>query len=873
MLESLISQMKQQFSQRNPSRASQHGARLGLERLEERALFSVGHTTSSFGAHPPTVPQAISPSNDRAFAALEQLDADTLAYGFWTLEDRSTQSWKDFRTVVSNLQATHPEMEVLAYVGAPSYAGNERFTWEEHLSNEAATDVGRYDDYQRWSREVALLSLEYPIVKGILFDDFSWDMQRDDGITKAFTPAYVESIRQTGRGIAPEFRLEAIQYLQTISAYDAKRFENGLDGVHFFYRHSGESAQVIDPNPDRIATEIEMFRRAYSPDEASPLATIYRPSTKSAKAGDVVSVQATIDLDQVHSDLVIAHYDNIAPLQSSVGWVDRAISFGGDVIYRQDIAADSLDVHEITVTKAQLDAMRAKGIRNAELKMEIEITRSYTRWAYAANIFVSQPEEMPLQWTTSDAKNSNVVVTSNDLAKETDRIVGLYGISPSFMKIDADYSRTILDHARAAYEAGEIEGINVWEVALNDVDSPIFQEYQNYFDAVALDGEYELFFSTSLFENWGGANEKWMRGKNNLWYFILPSGELYEWSGSGLDGRLITTLDPSYHADPQRLFNADPHSNQPPVVSAGADRTIRLPGTATLSGSATDDGLPSSPGRVTTSWSQVSGPGTVTFGNSFAANSTAAFSEAGTYVLRLSANDGSIKVSDEVSIVVEPPPANQPPVVDAGPNQSIQLPNAATLNGTVTDDGLPASPGTVTRTWSKVSGPGTVTFGNASAASTNAQFSVAGTYVLRLTASDGALGSFDELTIQVAPPPIILNAPPLVSAGPDRTVQLPNNVALSGQVTDDGLPNPPGRLTLLWTQVSGPQIVTFSNPTSASTTASFVAAGTYILRLTANDGENAVSDELTVSVTAPPAAPPPPPPPPPPSPPKRGKGR
>ena len=61
------------------------------------------------------------------------------------------------------------------------------------------------------------------------------------------------------------------------------------------------------------------------------------------------------------------------------------------------------------------------------------------------------------------------------------------------------------------------------------------------------------------------------------------------------------------------------------------------------------------------------------------------------------------------------------------------------LSGTATDDGVPGIG--LTTTWSKVSGPGTVTFGNASALSTTASFSVAGTYVLRLTASDGLLST------------------------------------------------------------------------------------------------------------------------------------
>jgi hypothetical protein len=95
---------------------------------------------------------------------------------------------------------------------------------------------------------------------------------------------------------------------------------------------------------------------------------------------------------------------------------------------------------------------------------------------------------------------------------------------------------------------------------------------------------------------------------------------------------------------------------------------------------------------------------------------------------------------------------NQAPSVNAGTDQTITLPNTAPLSGTVTDDGLPASPGEVTITWSKVSGPGTVTFANPSAASTTATFSQAGVYVLRLTATDGALSRSSDLTVTVANP-------------------------------------------------------------------------------------------------------------------------
>lgn len=197
---------------------------------------------------------------------------------------------------------------------------------------------------------------------------------------------------------------------------------------------------------------------------------------------------------------------------------------------------------------------------------------------------------------------------------------------------------------------------------------------------------------------------------------------------------------------------------------------------------------------------------------------------------------------------------NQPPVVNAGSNQTITLPASATLSGTATDDGLPNPPGALTLSWTKVSGPGTVTFAKPAAASTAATFSTSGTYVLQLTANDSLLSTSATVTITVQPVGA-KNKAPVVSAGANQTITLPSSAALSGTATDDGLPNPPGALTLSWTKVSGPGTVTFANPAAASTTAGFSTSGTYVLQLTANDSQLSTSASTAIAVN--PAGPPP----------------
>jgi hypothetical protein len=92
-------------------------------------------------------------------------------------------------------------------------------------------------------------------------------------------------------------------------------------------------------------------------------------------------------------------------------------------------------------------------------------------------------------------------------------------------------------------------------------------------------------------------------------------------------------------------------------------------------------------------------------------------------------------------------PANTAPTVTAGDDQATTVPAAASLLGTVSDDGLPISPGKTTAAWSQVSGPGVARFADANAPATTVSFSRIGTYVLRLTASDSAMSSSSDVTI------------------------------------------------------------------------------------------------------------------------------
>jgi hypothetical protein len=243
----------------------------------------------------------------------------------------------------------------------------------------------------------------------------------------------------------------------------------------------------------------------------------------------------------------------------------------------------------------------------------------------------------------------------------------------------------------------------------------------------------------------------WARGNALVLTIQNAAGNTGRRTAEAKDGRIPPYLTLTFRS---------PLPNVAPIVNAGADASVNVVGSASLDGTVTDDGKPGP--TVTTTWSKFSGPGSVTFANPAAQDTTATFSAPGTYTLRLTANDSALSAFDDVVITVQQAP--KAPQVSAGSDLTVTLPAAATLDGTVTDDGP------VQTTWSKVSGPGTVTFANPALVDTTAAFSQPGSYTLRLTGNDGTLNASDDVVVTVGdtatPPP---SGAPHVSGGLTRS--------------------------------------------------------------------------------------------------------
>ncbi|MCC5841825.1 MAG: S8 family serine peptidase [Opitutales bacterium] len=109
---------------------------------------------------------------------------------------------------------------------------------------------------------------------------------------------------------------------------------------------------------------------------------------------------------------------------------------------------------------------------------------------------------------------------------------------------------------------------------------------------------------------------------------------------------------------------------------------------------------------------------------------------------------------------------NHPPEVE------IVLPRVPTVNLVDTAAGLwleadPWDPNgdDMTLTWTKESGPGTVTFDNPAAADTGARFSEDGEYVLRITVSDGEFTAYDEVRVRINHNPVQFGSVGAASGG------------------------------------------------------------------------------------------------------------
>ncbi|MBS1664282.1 MAG: T9SS type A sorting domain-containing protein, partial [Bacteroidetes bacterium] len=277
-----------------------------------------------------------------------------------------------------------------------------------------------------------------------------------------------------------------------------------------------------------------------------------------------------------------------------------------------------------------------------------------------------------------------------------------------------------------------------------------------------------------------------------------------------------------------------------PVANAGGDVSITLPTNSVKlagSGSETNGTI------VGYTWTQVNGPSTASIVSPNVSTTVISNLVAGVYTFQLTVKDNSgVTATDQVQVTVNPaaaPPANQPPVANAGPDQTVNTTETVVnLDGSASYD----PDGTIVKyQWIQTAGLGGVTITNAGAVNPAVYGMKNGTYTFELTVTDnkGATAT-DQVSVTMSDV-VKLTA----NAGTDTTVAFPATL-----VTLDGSQSTASGSTITgysWKQLSGPSDAQIIDASAAQTTASQLIGGVYVFQLTVTD-DKGNSDVSTVRV-------------------------
>ncbi|MDB5051101.1 MAG: hypothetical protein JWO30_4172 [Fibrobacteres bacterium] len=336
-------------------------------------------------------------------------------------------------------------------------------------------------------------------------------------------------------------------------------------------------------------------------------------------------------------------------------------------------------------------------------------------------------------------------------------------------------------------------------------------------------------------------------------------------------------------------------ANQAPVANAGADRTVNVNTLVTLDGRASSD-PDNGPSPLAYAWTKVSGPA-ATLNNANTSQPSFTPSATGVYTFRLTVSDGALSATDDVVVTVNSgvvyinlPGRLQAEDYKAG-GENVGYHDLTTGNTgnayrtdnvdieATTDVGGGFNVGWIqTGEWLEydinVTAAGTYGFtarmASGAAGTKTATVTVdgatkgtynltdasgwqswkdvtvsglslsAGTHVLRITMT---VGDFNLNYLDVIS---AANQVPVANAGADRTVNTNTLVTLDGRASSDP-DNGPSPLTYAWTQVSG-TAVTLSGANTSQPSFTPAAAGTYVFRLTVNDGAATATDDIQVTV-------------------------
>lgn len=200
--------------------------------------------------------------------------------------------------------------------------------------------------------------------------------------------------------------------------------------------------------------------------------------------------------------------------------------------------------------------------------------------------------------------------------------------------------------------------------------------------------------------------------------------------------------------------------NSAPVANAGPDQTPYVTETVTLNGGGSTD---VDGDLLTYTWTFTSMPANsnATLSDVHAVNPIFTVDKAGTYVVSLIVNDGTVDCNQPDTVTIST--LNSAPVAEAGADQSPYVTEVVTLNGAGSTD---VDGDLLSYTWAFTTRPQDSNVALSDVHAVNPTFTVdkAGTYVVSLMVNDGTVDSQpDTVTIST------LNSAPVANAGADQS--------------------------------------------------------------------------------------------------------
>jgi hypothetical protein len=310
----------------------------------------------------------------------------------------------------------------------------------------------------------------------------------------------------------------------------------------------------------------------------------------------------------------------------------------------------------------------------------------------------------------------------------------------------------------------------------------------------------------------------------------------------------LTVTDSSGSSDTDTTVVNVQGDNDSPIAEAGPNQNVNEGSLVILNGSNSYD--PDLGDSITYKWEQSGGSPTVTLTGantaqaSFTAPNVGSGGASLTFKLTVS-DSGGLKDTDNG--IVNVAGKNEPPIADAGSNQTVGEESLVTLDGSNSTDPEDSKGTSLSYQWKQKAGIPSVTLSNPQSVQptfTAPNVSTGGaSLTFELTVTDsGDLQSTDITIVNVTGD----NDPPTANAGADQTVGENTTVILHGSNSfdpDDGINS------YQWEQIGGP-MVTLSEPTIEQPTfaAPEVSAGGVSLtfELTVKDSGGLQSSDTTI---------------------------